>query len=71
MKRDILDIDLTTFFGVRKFKNTQEYTRVIFFLEMFKIESNFAKCKKKKENWEKAFFSEIISSEDIGINCLY
>ena len=41
-ERDFLDIYLTTFFGVRKFKNTSAM-RVIFFLEMFKIESKFRK----------------------------
>ena len=50
---NFLDIYLTTFFGVHKFKNTSAM-RVIFFLKMFKIESKLPKCKKK---WEKFFRS--------------
>ena len=38
LKRDFLDIYITTFFGVRKFQNTSAL-RVIFSLKMFKIES--------------------------------
>ena len=41
-----LDIYLTAFFGVPKFKNTSPM-RIIFFLKIFKMESKFAKCKKK------------------------
>ena len=58
-KQDFLDTYLTTFFGVRKFKNTAPM-RVIFFLKMFKIDSKFRKCKKKEE---KIFLgSEIVPS---------
>ena len=46
LKGDFLHIDLTTFFGVRKFKHTSSI-RVIFFLEILKIKSRFRKCKKK------------------------
>ena len=46
LKRDFLDIYLTTYFAVRKFKNTSD-VRVILFLKMFRNESNFKKCKKK------------------------
>ena len=49
LKGDFLDIYLSMFFGVRKFKNTSSM-RVILFLEMFKIESKFTKWKKKLEN---------------------
>ena len=42
-----LDIYLTTFFGVHKFKNTSAM-RAIFCWKMFKIESKFRKCKKKE-----------------------
>ena len=49
LKRDFLDIYLTTSFGVHNFKNASAM-RVIFFLEMFKIESKFRKGKKKLEN---------------------
>ena len=52
IKRDFLDIYLTTFFGVCKFKNTSDM-RVIFFLEMIKIQFKFRKCKKK---FKKKFF---------------
>ena len=48
LKQDFLDIYLATLFGVRKFKNTSAI-RVIFFLKMFKNESSFGKCKKKKK----------------------
>ena len=55
LKRDILDIYLTTFLGVCKIKNTSAM-RVIFLLEIFKIKFNFWKCEKKVENifcfWE-------------------
>ena len=47
LKGDFLDIYLTTFFGVRKFKNTSAM-RVTFLLKMFKIESKFRKWKKKE-----------------------
>ena len=48
LKRDFLDIDLTTFFKVRYFENTSAM-RVIFSLKKFKFktESKFQKCKKK------------------------
>ena len=36
LRRDFLDVDLTTFFGVTNFRNTSAM-RVIFFLKMFKI----------------------------------
>ena len=42
-----LDIYLTTSFGVPTFTYTSDM-RVIFCLKMFKIESNFRKCKKKE-----------------------
>ena len=47
MKQDFLDIYLTTFSGVRKLKNISAI-KGIFFLEVFKIESKFRKCKRKK-----------------------
>ena len=53
LKRDLLGIYLTTFFGVRKFKNTSAM-RVIFLWKMFKIQSKFEKCKKK---FKKSFLS--------------
>ena len=43
---DFLDIYLTTYFGVRKFKYTSAMT-VIVYLKMFKIQYKFRKCKKK------------------------
>ena len=46
LKRDFLDIYLTTSFGVPKFKNTSAM-RVIFFFKMFKIGSKLQKRKKK------------------------
>ena len=52
LRRDFLDIYLTTFFGVRKLKNTSAM-RVAFFKKMFKFECKFPKRKKKRE---KIFF---------------
>ena len=51
LKWDFLDIDLTTFLAVHKFKNASAI-RLIFFLKMFKIESTFRKSKK---NWDIIF----------------
>ena len=66
LKRDFLDIYLTTYFCVRKFRNTSGM-RVIFFLKIFKIEPTFRKCKNKID---KNFFnSEIIATENVVINC--
>ena len=48
-KGEFLDIYVTTFFGVPKFKNTSA-VRVILFFKMFKIESIFRKCLEKLEN---------------------
>ena len=48
LNRDLLDTYLTTYFGVCKLKN-RSANRVIFFLKLFKIESKFTKCKKKKK----------------------
>ena len=68
LKSDFLDIYLAMSFGVRKFKNTSAMV-VILFLKIFRIESYITKC---KEEMEKLFFvSEIIPSENVGINCLY
>ena len=67
-ERDFLDIYLTTFFGVRKFKNTSAM-RVIFLFKMLKIESRSRKCENKMQ--KKSFLSEIIASEDVAINCLH
>ena len=52
LEGDFIDIYLTTFFGVRKFKNTWAI-RVIFFLKLVKIEYKFIKCQKK--NWKNIF----------------
>ena len=51
LKRDFLDIYLTTCFWVPKFNNTSVMT-VIFFEKILKIESKFRKCQK---NWENIF----------------
>ena len=40
--------------------------RVIYFIEIFKIECQFPKCKKKKE--KNYFVSEIIASADVAKN---
>ena len=68
LKRDFLDIYLTTFFGARRFKTTSAMKAILFF-KIFNIESRFPQCNKKLG---KCFFgSEIIESEDVLINCLY
>ena len=46
---DILDIYLTMFFGVRKFKNIWAI-KITLSLKAFKMESKFRKCKKNREN---------------------
>ena len=45
---DFLNMYLTMFFGVCKFKNTSAM-RVIFFFKILKIESKFRRCRKKTE----------------------
>ena len=67
LKTDFLDIYLTMFFGIRKFKNTSAMS-VILFLKMLKIESKFIKC--KKEIQKIFFISETKASENVAINCL-
>ena len=44
MKRDFLDIQLTTFFGVRQFK-IPSTIKIILFLKIFEIESKYRKGK--------------------------
>ena len=51
LKRDFLDIYLTTFFGIRNFGNTSAM-RVTFLVKVFKILSTLQKCRK---TLEKAF----------------
>ena len=68
LKRDLLDIHLTTFFGVRKVKNTSAM-RVILSLKTCETESNFRILPKKME--KASSVSLIILFEDIGIICLY
>ena len=67
LKRDFLDIYLTTFFQVRKFENTSAM-RVIFFLKMLKIESKFREWKKEKKMRKMFFVSEIFEAENVAIN---
>ena len=70
LKWEFLDIYLTTYFEVRKFKYTSAM-RVILFSKMFKIESKFRKLKKKEKTNEKLFFvSATILSENVPINSL-
>ena len=49
LKWYFLYINLTTYFGVRKFKYSLA-VRVVFFLKIFKVECKFWKCKKKLAN---------------------
>ena len=53
LKTDLLDIYLTTSFGVHKFQNTLAM-KVIFFLKMSKLESKFKNYKKKKKKKKKS-----------------
>ena len=46
LKRQFLGTYLTTYFEVRKFKNTSPVT-IALFLKIFKIKFKFRKCKKK------------------------
>ena len=48
LKRDFLDSYLSTFFALLQFENTSAM-RVMFFLKIFRVESKFRKCKKKKK----------------------
>ena len=48
LKRDFLDIYLTTFYGIRNFRNTSPM-RFIIFLKVFKILSTFQKRRTKIE----------------------
>ena len=67
LKRDFLDIDLTTFFGVRNFGNTSAM-RVIFFSKCSKFELDF---KNEKKIQKKLFVFEILASKLVALNCLY
>ena len=68
LKRLFFAIYLTTCFGGHKFKYASAM-RVIFVLRMFKIKFGFPKSKKL---FGKSFFvSEINTSEDVAINCVY
>ena len=63
-----LDIYVTMFLEVCKFKNTFSI-RVVFFLENV---LNFLYISKVQKEIEKIFVvSEIIASENVAINCLY
>ena len=63
MKRNFLDIYLTTLFAARKFKNTSGVRNCS------KLNLSLKYVKKKKE---KMFLvSEIIASENVAINCLF
>ena len=64
---DFLDIDLTTFFGVRNFGNTSAM-RVIFFSKCSKFELDF---KNEKKNQKKLFVFQLLASKLVALNCLY
>ena len=69
MKRDSLDIYVTTFNGVRKFKNRSAMRVILFFEKYSKWNLNYVNAKKKTE---KTFFvSQIIAFEDVTIIYLY
>ena len=52
LKRDFLDIYVTTFYGIGNLGN-RSVLRLVFSLKVFKILSTFQKF--RKNNWEKAF----------------
>ena len=64
----LLDIYLTTFFGVRKIKDTSAM-RVTFFWKCSKLNLYFKNGKKYRDNV--FFVSDTIASENVAINCLY
>ena len=67
VKRDFLEIYVTPFFGLRRFKNSSAM-RVSFFLRISELNQNLQKA----EKIEKIFFvCEINTSENFAINCLY
>ena len=54
-------------FGVRRFGNAKSM-RVIFLVNCLKFKLRFKNAAKNSENF---FFSEIIASELVSLNCLY
>ena len=70
LKRDFLDVYLTTFFGVSKSKKKKKINYVgHLFLKNVQNWSLISKMQKKIE--KKSFVLQIIASEDVAINCLY
>ena len=67
LKRDFLNVYLTTFFGVSQFKNRLAM-KVIFFWKRLKLDLNSENAKKKKKNF---FVSEIIASQNVAIDWLF
>ena len=67
LKWDFLDINLTMFFGVRRFKNTSPMG-LILFGKRYKIKIKFKNSKKKLR---KTFFFETIASEYVAITGPY
>ena len=68
LKRDFLDIDLTTFLEGRNLRN-KSAMRVIPFFKMFKVSARFQKWRKKLR---KIFFVfAIIGCELVTLNCIY
>ena len=66
LKLEFLDILLTTYFGVRKFKNTSAMN-VMFFWKYWKFQLNLVNVKKIDRIF---LISEIIASDNVAINCL-
>ena len=68
LKLTFLDLYLTTFFGVRQFKNTFRLWGSSFFEKVQKLNLNIENAKKI----EKIFFvSEIVASQIVPANCVY
>ena len=73
LKLYFFDIYLTSFSGVRTFKN-RSAMRVVFFRNCSKLNLNLENAKKTKTKTKRTkkiiFLSEIIGSENVAINCL-
>ena len=68
MKRDLLDIYLGTFSGVRNFGKKSAMRAYLFFENVL----NFMQISKMQEKIDKKLFVfEIIASELVALNCLY
>ena len=68
VKRDFLDIDRTTFFGVLNCRNISAMTVIVFFEN---VQNRNYISKMVREIEKKFLVFEIIASELVALNCLY